>query len=1310
MTRLLKGPQEVAVSAHVLAQLAEKRKHLKETYKAAFDNLAKELNDLAGIADEEEDLEARIMSLHHPPKQTQSRMFPVFLAINGTKFGKPTPSTKGALKHEVQLHYRHEDFSYLDVSAVARGTDDPAIDDKRMGYARVQCKNITAIDCKELDEDTAATFIKECDSSALNQPKRAYLLTVTAECSHACAEHLAQRALLKVDRTLQQHLLAFRQQASRKSSEGGEPVTFEMVIPIMHATIGKELLGMTKRADFISLRDKIQDPLAMYFTHAPKARTMFADKAATFHYKVEPLPRMVHWDRHQLTVYHVTGSVHDFLMHRRKAHALRSFDFQVSTVPLPHTEDNALFMLIVRVGDRGAYTPKDGESCLINSDDFEFPTELVTEEELPQETLDDCLRHLFVSVQAANQASVERRIMRIRELAPELIKLTDEEVSDLWQKYDKGYPEEVDEWEDRVKDVLRPRLQPTFGHEQDVTDLEPLDFDDIAQPMASGEQVDLTDDAQPETSGQEEAQVDSTPTGVVTDKDGNKWLSAYRQDVPLPFLATGTQIYIVSKPRGPMNPKTKQRPVIDVKIPMSETVPGESITSHIKRCQENTSTARIKRDVSDKTLATEVGAINYLVYPKSCNQNGIPSQVSLDAYEFLLDFNADPAKTINLLQELPGIKRVMDQNPADSPPEWVLDPFRGLDPIKQAVMKECLSALAHRVGFVAGVAGSGKTWWFLVLIAAIMYGECPADKKPQDAPKPQHAVLIILPSNEAVNKTVEDTQRLYQGMGLGDNAPPVVRLFSMESEVNTMTSRGQVKQLPRFNDENAKAESEQLSLGDHLMAQYQILKLTTETLDARMASKSRKNRLRDASLHAHAFQYLLENQENYSNLWRIVEQVDVGTSLTAEQRMDWKMHTKELYQDFLQQFRGVICATPVAAANATVREFLHPVLVVMDEAPRMRELSTFIGIVWYSPKAWLFVGDVRQLRPHVNTPDDEDDANPFHAALKTSVMGRAVDDGVVTTYLNANFRQYGDLVSCPSEIAYLGQMTQGYNDRFPVPVKNWVKYCQSLTKDHLDYHCRLIQELPGSRTTKIGRSTANPMHVQWTMARVKEILRDKSLTGVGVNANRSARILILPFYQAQMQHYLIEIQKLKDSKELSEDDVQRIRVLTLDSSQGDQEDIVIGDLSQTDVPGFCGEPERINLLLTRPIIGQLVLMEKGMWLVSDRSDKVVRQALCLRELYLSLKTISASPPRSAATGARLSACTRPQSVLPRSAKTARRMCSQKDPQSATTARPKDTPRTIAASLPSALAAMTRSTSLTSARRSSSAQIAKSLVT
>src|SRR6202012_529517 len=104
------------------------------------------------------------------PTQTRSRAFPVFLAVNGTKFGKPAPSSKGALRNRIQLHYRHEDFSFLDVSVVAWGTGNAAIEGKQMGYARVHCKDITTVDCTEIDKETAAAFIKGCDSSAPIQP------------------------------------------------------------------------------------------------------------------------------------------------------------------------------------------------------------------------------------------------------------------------------------------------------------------------------------------------------------------------------------------------------------------------------------------------------------------------------------------------------------------------------------------------------------------------------------------------------------------------------------------------------------------------------------------------------------------------------------------------------------------------------------------------------------------------------------------------------------------------------------------------------------------------------------------------------------------------------------------------------------------------------------------------------------------------------------------------------------------------------------------------------------------------------------
>jgi superfamily I DNA and/or RNA helicase len=79
--------------------------------------------------------------------------------------------------------------------------------------------------------------------------------------------------------------------------------------------------------------------------------------------------------------------------------------------------------------------------------------------------------------------------------------------------------------------------------------------------------------------------------------------------------------------------------------------------------------------------------------------------------------------------------------------------------------------------------------------------------------------------------------------------------------------------------------------------------------------------------------------------------------------------------------------------------------------------------------------------------------------------------------------------------------------------------------------------------------------------------------------------------------YEIEFDKLRASGKFSENQLSRVRLHTLDSSQGDEEDIVIADLAQTDAPGFTGDLHRICLMLTRPVISQIILMDKGMWLV-----------------------------------------------------------------------------------------------------------------
>jgi len=112
----------------------------------------------------------------------------------------------------------------------------------------------------------------------------------------------------------------------------------------------------------------------------------------------------------------------------------------------------------------------------------------------------------------------------------------------------------------------------------------------------------------------------------------------------------------------------------------------------------------------------------------------------------------------------------------------------------------------------------------------------------------------------------------------------------------------------------------------------------------------------------------------------------------AESAMVLKAAIKILYGEFLAQFRGTIVTTPVAAADATVRGNFKPALVLMDEPARMRELTSLIGIAFYSPLVWILTGDPMQSPPHINVEHDLKNgiltSNPFAPTLMNSTLSR----------------------------------------------------------------------------------------------------------------------------------------------------------------------------------------------------------------------------------------------------------------------------------------------------------------------------------
>jgi hypothetical protein len=297
-------------------------------------------------------------------------------------------------------------------------------------------------------------------------------------------------------------------------------------------------------------------------------------------------------------------------------------------------------------------------------------------------------------------------------------------------------------------------------------------------------------------------------------------------------------------------------------------------------------------------------------------------------------------------------------------------------------------------------------------------------------------------------------------------------------------------------------------LADYLMAEYQIVKLTADSFNTDMIARARKNRLRDRSLHAHAYQWLEQNRSHYSELYELLKMVNAKHTLTDIQATSFKGLTGLMYEDFIGQFTGIICATPVSASHSSVRHCFKPELVIIDENARMRELSTLIPIAWYSPKAWIILGYPRQLKPHVAL--DKDRKNMFRSSLETSILSRATEAGAVSGHFSVNFRQFGNLVKLPSDLCYLGEMRGLLTQQYADPVKHWINHLKTVNPDHPDLACRLLLELPGSRTFKVGNSTGNRMHARCVFKQVEAILKNEHLTGEGKNRGKRARILSVP--------------------------------------------------------------------------------------------------------------------------------------------------------------------------------------------------------
>lgn len=351
----------------------------------------------------------------------------------------------------------------------------------------------------------------------------------------------------------------------------------------------------------------------------------------------------------------------------------------------------------------------------------------------------------------------------------------------------------------------------------------------------------------------------------------------------------------------------------------------------------------------------------------------------------------------------------------------------------------------------------------------------------------------------------------------------------------------------------------------------------------------------------------------------LLQKAETDAEMSKNDVLDLQKETKQLYRDFLGQFQGIVCCTPVAASNYQFRTNFSPHLVLIDEGGRLRELELLILVAWFRGP-WVIVGDKHQLGPFVHMDpsarNEVQSNNPFVKQLGYSTLARAVDAGATDAYLTVNHRAYGNLAQIPSKLIYRNRMEQPLGkNRYPESVKRFHHFLARLAPSISERDQRVLVHFPGSWAHTIGSSFFNLAHVRWTLARIQEVVTDPSFSTVD---GHGATVLVMPYYRAQLQMYETEFSKMV-GKLITPEQASRVKFATLDSSQGDEADLCIIDLVLTDHIGFTGDERRQCLTLTRSRQAEIVIASPGMFVGREHDPAQEPRAAILRRLNTVLE-------------------------------------------------------------------------------------------
>lgn len=546
-------------------------------------------------------------------------------------------------------------------------------------------------------------------------------------------------------------------------------------------------------------------------------------------------------------------------------------------------------------------------------------------------------------------------------------------------------------------------------------------------------------------------------------------------------------------------------------------------------------------------------------------------------------------------------------------PASVEDALKGLSLTQsQRAGVDHLRALPNGIGLFKGPPGTGKTHFIIEAILPLLTH--PKATGP-------NKILILSPSNDPVDNVARAISTRTKQAGLDKLV--IIRLHSWSSEEKLINQEGRSdpQQEPSIDDNLTDEYFAEFETAYYV---YQMANEVTKKLhkvdDARMKvidlSLGTWMMKRAGIIPDSWFCYESKELDRFQYLWKRFTE---GRMYTQDEKQALRDAVKKLRVDVLNAAHVIVSTCSNAAEHAVFTEFL-PDLVIIDEAGKAVELDLIIAMARYAPRAFVLVGDAKQLQPTVKSYRQRKAGklvNSFASQLMLSPFERLIKLGHNTVLFREQHRMVTGLSNLPSRLFYRGQLVDAPSTLFSNREKASmiVQWMKSTFPSFNGTAPRLLLDVKKSHSEKQQTSTLN----KETASVGATVLEHLISSGF-----KPGDIAIATPYEAQYNLYLRALRGLRI--EFPSINYNHVRVRKIDGYQGGEAPVIILDLVVTTQAGFANNANRLNVALTRARDGLIIIGDVAQMNTAIRKVKHHKRYLTMivkdfqyHECYVAIK-------------------------------------------------------------------------------------------